>query len=243
MTSAHAVAAQARMELVLTLRRGESLVVMLAIPLLILVFFSRVGGLADSGSAIDFLAPGVIGLSVVAVSMVSFAISTAYDRAYGVLKLVGGSPLGRTGIILAKVIAVALIELVQLTVVATVAILLGWKPALAGVPQAVVIAAVGSAACTGLGLLMAGTLRAETTLALANLLFILFIPFSGVVVPLNDLPEVVAGISRLLPVTAFVEALRMALGGGVGLISVGFGILVVWTVVFFFAAVRTFRWE
>ncbi|MCC7075857.1 MAG: ABC transporter permease [Acidimicrobiia bacterium] len=235
-----AVTAQARMELVLTLRRGESLVVTLAIPLGLLVFMPR---LLSGTHSIDDVAPGIIALSVVATSMVAFAISTGYDRAYGVLKLIGGSPLGRGRLIVAKVMAILVIQTAQLVLVVGVALVLGWEPAPLGIPQVVLILAVGSAAFTGLGLLMAGTLRAEGTLALANLLFLVFIPLGGVIVPPADLPGVAAGISWLLPITPLVQSLRIAFDGGWGIGSVAFVLLCAWAVVLCVAAARWFRWE
>ncbi|MCE7882587.1 MAG: ABC transporter permease [Actinobacteria bacterium ATB1] len=235
-----AITAQARMEFLLTLRRGESLVVTLAIPLGLLVFMPRV--LGESGS-IDEITPGILALSVVATSMVSFAISTGYDRAYGVLKLIGGSPLGRPRLIVAKVLAILVIQAFQLALVVLIALLLGWAPAPVGIPQAILILAVGSAAFTGLGLLLAGTLRAEGTLAVSNLLFLVFVPMGGVIVPPDELPGVAEGMSWLLPITPFVESLRIAFEGGWAIASVPFALLCGWGAVLCFLAARNFRWE
>lgn len=237
------LAAQVGIELRLTMRRGESLVVNLVIPLLLLGFFSQVDLVGTGQATIDFLTPGVIALSVIATSMVSFAISTGYDRSYGVLKLLGGSPLGRGRLILAKILAIGTIQAGQIVCVVALALALGWQPVWSGIPQALVIGAVGSATFTGLGLLLAGTLRAEATLAVANLLFILFIPFGGVVYPVERMPVVVADVAKLLPVTAFSEALRRALGGFPALVSAPFALLCVWGIVFVVAAVRSFKWE
>lgn len=237
------LAAQTGIELRLTMRRGESLVVNIVIPLLLLGFFSQVDLLGSGQAAIDFVTPGVIALSVVATSMVSFAISTGYDRSYGVLKLLGGSPLGRGRLILAKILAIGTIQAGQITCVVVLALVLGWQPVWAGVPQAVLICVVGSATFTGLGLLLAGTLRAEATLAVSNLLFILFIPLGGVVYPVERMPLVLADIAKLLPVTAFSEALRRALSGLPSLATAPFALLCVWGVVLVVAAVRSFKWE
>lgn len=235
--------AQAGLEFRLTMRRGESLVVTLVIPLLLLGFFSKVDVLGNGEATIDFLTPGVIALSIIATSMVSFAISTGYDRSYGVLKLIGGSPLGRGRLILAKILAIGIIQLGQIVCVVALALALGWAPDWAGLPQAFVVAVVGSATFTGLGLLLAGTLRAEATLAVANLLFILFIPFGGVVYPVDRMPALVGDVAKLLPVTAFVEALRRAFAGTPALVSAPFALLCVWGVVLVVSAVRTFKWE
>lgn len=235
--------AQASIELRLTMRRGESLVVTLVIPLLLLGFFSQVDVVGNDVAAIDFLTPGVIALSIIATSMVSFAISTGYDRSYGVLKLLGGSPLGRGRLILAKVLAIGIIQLGQIVCVVALALALGWAPDWGGLPEAVVVAAVGSAAFTGLGLLLAGSLRAEATLAVANLLFILFIPLGGVVYPVDRMPALVGDAAKLLPVTAFAESLRHAFAGAPTILSAPFALLCVWAIIFLVGAVRTFKWE
>ena len=79
-----AVAAQVRTELTLTLRRGESLIVTLAIPLGVLVFFTKIDSAAPAGYArsVDFLVPGVLALAVMSAAMVSLAIATGFERRY-----------------------------------------------------------------------------------------------------------------------------------------------------------------
>ena len=77
-----ALAAQTRTELVLTMRRGESLLLIIGIPVLILVFFSTVDVLpkGDYPDAISFLAPGVIALAVMSTGMVQLAIGIGRER-------------------------------------------------------------------------------------------------------------------------------------------------------------------
>ena len=82
------------MELRLVLRRGENLFATIVIPTLVLVLFSSISILpTGTGRPVDFLLPGSIALGIVATSLVSLGITTAYDRSYGVLKRLGGSPL------------------------------------------------------------------------------------------------------------------------------------------------------
>src|SRR5438874_5765080 len=124
------VAALASMELRLALRRGENLLVMILIPVAVLLFFSGLGIIPQAGtSAVDFLLPGSIALAIIATSLVNLGIATAYERSYGVLKRLGGSPLPRGGLVAAKIAAVLASEIVQVVLLAlTATVLLGWFP-------------------------------------------------------------------------------------------------------------------
>ena len=84
------------------------------------------------------------------------------------------------------VIAVLVVEAIQLAVLAGVAALLGWRPA--GVAGATLVLGLGTWAFVTLGLLLAGTLRAEAVLGAANLLWVLLLVAGGVVVPPDLLP-------------------------------------------------------
>src|SRR5215831_15699230 len=113
-----AVTAQARAETVLQLRQGENLIVTLAIPLGILVFFAKVDAVSTNyAHPVDFLVPGVLSLAVMASAMVSLGIATGFERRYGVLKRLGSTPLSRGGLLLAKTATVLALELVQVILV------------------------------------------------------------------------------------------------------------------------------
>ena len=160
------VAAQARMETRLLLRNGEQLLLAVVIPLIVLVgglLASRRFDLGIEGRPVDLLVPGVLALAVMSTSFTSLAISTGFERRYGVLKRLGSSPLPRSGLLLGKVGALLVVELLQLIVLGGAGLLLGWRPDLtaAGVIGAVLVALLGTAAFAALGLLLAGTLRAD----------------------------------------------------------------------------------
>jgi ABC-2 type transport system permease protein len=238
-----AVLAQAAMELRLLLRSGESLLVTLGIPLGILGFFSVVDVLPTGDeAAVDFLVPGVLAISVAATGLVAVSIQTAFERKYGVLKRLGGTPLPRSGFLVAKGLAVAAVLLVQTCLVVGLALgLLGWSPA-GGALVAPVAVLLGAVTFTALGLLLAGTLRAEATLALANALFLVLLVISGVTFDAATLPDALAGIGRALPVGALGEVLRAAFAGD-GLDVAGLAVLGGWGVAATLLAARTFRWE
>jgi ABC-2 type transport system permease protein len=241
-----ATLAQTETELRLTARRGENLLVIIVIPVVVLLFFATVGILpAIAGRPVDFLLPGALALAIIATSLVNLGIATAYERNYGVLKRLGGSPLTRANLLTAKIAAVLAVEAAQIVLLlAVAAVVLGWHPgAGASVVVFVVAWVLGTVAFAGLGLLMAGALRAEATLALANGLFIAFLLLGGIVLPVDHLPSPLAEIAALLPAAALADAFRIALGSLDGSLVPPFAVLAVWGAIATILAARTFRWE
>jgi ABC-2 type transport system permease protein len=243
--------AQAAMELRLTARRGENLLVTLVIPVVLLLFFGSVPvdptggiGLEPPGPGAT-LVPGILALAIISTSLVNLGIATAYERSYGVLKLLGGSPLPRGGLIAAKMLAVLVVELVQFALIALIAAAaFRWAPGPnASVPLVVTALVLGTLTFAGLGLLMAGALRAEATLAGANGLYLVFLLLGGIVVPVDRLPGILADLARLLPAAALADALRTGLGAYSGDPTGSLAILAAWGLVAVGLASRTFRWE
>ena len=237
-----AVLAQARSETTLGLRRGESLVVTIGIPVGVLLFFGKVSQPTVSGDPLAFLVPGVLALAVMSSAMVSLGIGTGFDRRFGVLKRLGSTPLGRPGLLAAKTIYVLVIEVIQIAVLLAVSIAIGWEPS-GGLPLALVFLALGTIAFAGLGMLMAGTLRAEANLALANGLYLVLLFLGGMAYPLSRLPDAVRTFAELLPAAALAESVRGALDAEVHVSTHAVVVLVVWAIVLPVLAARLFRWE
>ncbi|MEV0353754.1 ABC transporter permease [Nonomuraea sp. NPDC050680] len=240
---ARMVMAQAAAETRATLRNGEQLLLTLIIPVLLLVGFSLaplidVGG----GRRIDFLAPGVLALAIMSTAFTGQAIATGFERRYGVLKRLGATPLSRAGLLLAKTVAVLAVEGVQVVVIVAVALALGWRPQ--GSPVgALLLVLLGTAAFSGLGLLMAGVLRAEATLAAANLVYLVLLGAGGVIFPLAKFPAGMRPALEVLPISALTGGLRSVLAGGAALPLGALGVLAAWAVLSLGIAARTFRWE
>ena len=240
--NASAVAAQTKLELAMTLRRGESLLVTLAIPIGILVFFGKVNPLSSiSGDPIDFLVPGVLSLAVMASAMVSLGIATGFERRYGVLKRLGSTPLSRGGLLAAKTLNVLAVEVLQVVVIVATGVALGWKLESTIIP-AIGVLLLGTIAFAGIGMLMAGTLRAEANLALANAAFLVLMFLGGMAYPLAKLPNTVESVARLLPAAALAECVRAVLGHHSFPVG-NFIVLVVWAIGAPLAAARWFKWE
>jgi ABC-2 type transport system permease protein len=237
------LAAQTGLELRLLLRNGEQLLLALVIPVLVLVGVTLVHAVElGAGRRIDIVTPGVFALAVMSTAFTGQAIATGFDRRYGVLKRLGATPLPRWGLIAGKTACVLVIEAGQVAILAVVALALGWHPH-GSVLDVLVLLAVGTAAFSGLGLLMAGTLRAEATLAAANLVWLLLLAGGGIVVPLDRLPDGVAAGLSVLPSAALTEGLRAVLQHGAGLPLGHLVVLLAWAVAGIAAASVTFRWE
>lgn len=240
------VAAQAGLELRTLLRNGEQLLLTAIIPVLLLVVFSSEAIVSiGKGSRIDFLAPGVLALAVMSTSFTSLAIGTAFERRYGVLKRLGATPLSRGGLVAAKAVTVLVIEAGQAVVIVAVSFALGWKPVLSvgSVLFAAAVMIAGSAAFSGLALLMAGTLRAEATLAGANLVYLVLLGVGGVVFPISKFPAAIRPLLRLLPSGAMSDGLRSVLQFGGGLPGRDLLVLLAWAAAGIWVASRAFRWE
>jgi ABC-2 type transport system permease protein len=239
------VLAQARMEAKLMLRNGEQLLLAVVIPVLVLVGGVTAGehlalDLDTSRPLVDVFTPGVIALAVMSTAFTSLAIATGFERRYGVIKRLGSSPLPRSGLLAGKVLALLIVELLQVIVIGAVGQLLGWtpKPGVLGVALAI---ALGTAAFASLGLFVAGVLRAEATLAAANLIYLLLMTGGGVVLPLTAYGSF-GDVVRWLPSGALGEAMRAGfIDGGVAWRDLG--VLIIWAVLGTTLTARTFQWE
>jgi ABC-2 type transport system permease protein len=229
--------------MLLTLRRGESLLVTLVIPLGILVFFSKVDAVNTTyKEPVDFLVPGVLALAVMSSAMVSLGIATGYERRYGVLKRLGSTPLSRAGLLSAKTLNVLVLEVVQAAVIVLTGVALGWHVT-GGLVAALALLLVGTVAFAGIGMLMAGTLRAEANLALANGLFLVLLFLGGMAYPLAKLPDALETFAKALPAAALSETVRAVVTPGHSFPTGELVVLLVWAIAAPLAAAQWFRWE
>ncbi|NJC22314.1 ABC-2 type transport system permease protein [Arthrobacter pigmenti] len=225
------------------LRNGEQLVLAIALPVLALTAIALTPLFDVLGAPrLESGTPGVIALCVLSTAFTGQGIATGFDRRYGVLRFLSTTPLGRGGLILGKVVAVGAVLVIQLAVIGTAAVLFGWQPAMEGILPALVMLIPGIAAFTALGLLIAGTLRPEATLAVTNLLWILLAAAGGTVIPRSSLPEAAQPLVGLLPSSALGDGLRAALQTGT-FDPASFALLCGWAAVAGLAAVRWFKWS
>jgi ABC-2 type transport system permease protein len=209
------VVAQARFDAGVLLRNGEQLLVAVVLPAAVLIVLVSAHSIPlGDGRRVDLAVPGVLALCVISSAFTGQAIATGFDRRYGVLRLLGVTPLGRTGLLAARSLAVLSVITVQFAVIAALGFGLGWEPALVGLPSAIVSTLLGTWAFAALGLLLGGTVRAEGVLALANLLWVAMLGLGGVVVAGSQLPDRFAALVAALPSAALGDSLRAALVSG-----------------------------
>lgn len=234
---------QTALEFRLQLRNAEQVGLTLIIPLLLLFFFN-LPLLYDLGvpRRIDFVVPSIIALAIMSASFTGLAIGTGFERKYAVLKRLGATALPRSVLVGGKTIAVLLLQLVQVVLICLVGAVLAWHPH--GNPALVVLLIVlGTAAFGGLGLLLAGTVRAEITLAAANLIWLILLFAGGIAIPLSKYPHGVAQVLQYLPSAALSGGLHRVLENGAALPVHDLATLIVWAAVALPAAARWFRWE
>jgi ABC-2 type transport system permease protein len=232
--------AQARAELVLMLRNGEQLLLTMVIPLALLVGLSTVDAVEVTGRRVDFFVPGVLALAVMSTAFTGQAIATGFDRQYGVLKRLGATPLPRSVLLQAKTLAVLSVEVLQVVLLCGVGLALGWHPH-GSFLGALLLVTVGTAAFAGLGLLLGGTLPGLTTLAVANLVWLVLLALGGVVFPLSKYGGAQHALVYL-PTAALADGLRSLLQHG-HLVARDVLVLGAWTLAGLTAASRWFRWE
>lgn len=242
------VAAQAAYETRTMLRNGEQLLLLIILPVMALFALTWMdlldGALPAGAERIDLAVPGVLALSVISNAFSGQGIQTGFDRRYGVLRQLSTTPLGRFGLIAGKLGAILAVLAVQTVLICGIGLALGWRPEPLSVLAMLLILGVGAAVFTGLGLLVAGTLRAEATLAVVNLLWVLLAAAGGTLGPAAALPGVLGWAASLLPSAALGESLRIVLvGTGHGPLVLHLAVLAVWGLLSWAATVRLFRWS
>ncbi len=234
---------QLRQELTVMARNGEQLLLLIGIPVLLLVFFSQTNVLPTDGLAnIDFLMPGILSLAIMSTAMVSLGIATGFERSYGVLKRLGTTPLGTKRLVAAKVVATCCIEIAQLLALVAVGLVLGWSPSSINLPSLLLALVLGTSCFAGLGLIMAGRLRAEVNLAAQNGLYLVLLLLGGILVPNSELPKSIAWLAEVLPSSLLSELLRGIFGNNELKIT-DLASLAIWALGACVVAIFSFKWS
>ena len=229
--------AHAGWELRLLLRNGEQLLLVFVIPIALLVGL-RALGVDWLGGSVPV--PTVLAVSILATAFTSLAIATGFERRSGALEFLGTTPLTRMDLLIGKLAATVCLTVVSVGAILLIGVLLGWQPRASWL-AALVVATIGVMAAGSWAIVMAGALRAEAVLALANALFILLVMFGGVIIPASRLPEPLATIVTFLPSGALAEGLRTSLASQAWPWA-SMGILLTWACAGTLVARRTFRW-
>ncbi len=234
---------QLRAELAILLRNGEQLLLTLIIPIILLTFFGSVDVLPTSGNEpLNFLVPGVYAVAIMSTAMVSTGIATGFERSYLVLKRLGATPLQRHELVFAKALSVFVVQIIQALVLFPIGIALGWRPQGTSWPIAVAAVFLGTLAFAGIGLLLAGRLKAEINLAAQNGLYLLLLLLGGMIIPIDSLPDAIGSVAQYLPSTGLADLLRHSLNGE-GELLVPAVTLGAWSLAMPPLAARLFRWS
>jgi len=236
--------AQARWETGLLLRNGEQLLLTLVIPAGIMLGLTLTDVLEQTSGPdrVPLALATVLTVSVISSAFTSLAIATAFERRSGALRLLGTTPLGRGELLAGKLMATAVVTALSALVALVVAVAVGWRPT-AGSAWTLVGLVLGTACFAAWGMALAGLLRAEAVLAVANGLFLALIMFGGVVIPADSLPGPFAALAPLLPSGALAESLTAPLVDGTAPSAASLLVLVIWLLAGTAVSVRTFRWS
>ena len=239
------IVSHTKLELRMLARNGEQLLLTVVLPLGLLLVMARTDvidvGASSDQERIDIVVPGILALAILSTSFTALAIQTGFERRYGVLRRVGTTPLSRANVLWGKALAVLVVETVQILLLGAVGVALGWQPEAVGLMLLIPLALLGSAALAALGLLLAGVVRAEATLALANLAY-LVLAGAGVLIPVSQLPDALEPWVELLPSAALATSFRLATMSA-ELDALAIVVLVAWCAVATAGIARYFRWE
>ena len=237
------LAAQAGIELRLALRGGEQVLLTLLIPTALLIGLTLVTLVPLPDPRVAAVTPGVLALAVMSTAFTAQAIALGFDRRYGVIRRLAATALPRWLLVAGRLVAVLGVVVVQVVVLTAIALALGWRPAVDGLGWAVLLVLLGCVAFGALGIFVGGTLRAEVTLAVANLIWLVLVFVGGIVVPIDEMPRGLAAVAQWLPTAALADGLRTSLATGAAPTEQQVLVLAVWAMLAGSAAVRLVRWR
>ncbi|MHA6618447.1 ABC transporter permease [Pseudonocardia sp. DLS-67] len=235
------LAAQSATELRLALRHGEQVLLTVLVPIVLLVGLTLLSVVPLPEPRIATVAPGVLALAVMSTAFTGQAIALGFDRRYGVVRRLAATALPRWLLVAGRLAAVLGVVAVQVVLLGAIAAALGWRPEPAGVGWALLLVLLGCAAFAALGMLLGGSLRAEITLAVANLVWFVLLFAGGIVIPVDQLPGPLAAVAAALPSGALAEGLRHTLATGAPPSAGAVLVLLAWTAVATALAIRFVR--
>lgn len=237
------VVAQSRYEFMLIMKNGEQLLLTLIIPIFLLIGLTMLPFIKGGQySRVEVVVPGIVALAIMSTAFTAQAISVGFDRRYGVLKLFGATPLTRMQLLIARTLAILVVEVIQIVLICAVGFALGWRQM--GYPFGTILMILaGTAAFSALAIALGGLLRAEATLATANAVYLVLLLAGGIVVPQSQMPSWLADIVSFLPSGALGNGLRDTMLGQVQIPWFNIVVLLCWCAAGSIVAAKTFKWE
>ena len=169
---------------------------------------------AGEGSYLQFMAPGVIGMTVLFTSMFS-GIALLWDRQFGFLKETLVAPVPRLWIMTGRTLGGATVAMIQGTLIFVVSLVAGFRPtSVMALPLALLVLALTAVVFAALGTAIGSSLKDMQGFQLVMNFMVMPIFFlSGALYPLSNLPRVLAWLTRIDPLTYGVDGVRGALIG------------------------------
>ncbi|MGH9409152.1 MAG: ABC transporter permease [Vicinamibacterales bacterium] len=186
---------------------GQPLLYLLALGFGLGPIFKKAG----EGSYLQFVAPGVIGMSVLFTSIFS-GIGLLWDRQFGFLKETLVAPVPRLHIMVGRTLGGASVAILQGLLIVIVCLLAGFRPSsLAAIPLALAFMVLIAIVFAALGTVIGSSLQNMQGFQLImNFLVMPIFFLSGALYPLNNLPVALAAVTRVDPLTYGIDGLRGA---------------------------------
>jgi len=194
---------------------------------------------------IDFLVPGILGLTVMQLGLFSVSFGFVQLKRTGALRRLFATPTSPAYFLAAQVTSRLIIGLTQVLVLLGVGLWFGLH-LVGSIALLLAISLLGSIIFLAIGFSIAGWAKNEDQAApVANLVSLPMTFLSGVFFSRDAMPAFLRTITDYLPLTYLNHALRSVVNDGAGLGAIGGDLLgmAIWAVIAFVLAVRLFRWE
>lgn len=198
---------------------------------------------------IDFVLPGQLGFSILAAGLFGVAFLFFNLRETLVLKRLSATPINRLNIILGETLARVIFQLIIISIIILIGhfgfkftLVNGWITVL----ELLLLSFFGLLVFMGFGFFVSGFAKSINTIpAFTNLLGFPQFMLAGTFFPVNNLPNWLQVISKILPLTYLNNAMRKVAFEGVHLTGclTELGALAIWGVIIYFAAIKLFKWE
>ncbi|HZP96212.1 MAG TPA: ABC transporter permease [Candidatus Limnocylindria bacterium] len=193
---------------------------------------------------VDFLTPGILGMTIMQLGISSVAFAFVVDRQRGVIRRIMATPISRRNFLAAHVLERLILAVLQVLILLGVAVLMFKVQVVGSILVLLVVTVLGAMLFLSLGFAVTGLVATENAAAPVTQLVTLPQMFlSGVFFSRDAAPAFLKPIADVLPLTYLNDALRSVSTGGAGLGDIGPQILglVAWIVVSFVLAFRFFR--
>lgn len=246
--NANMVVTQSVSESRMMLRRRETVFFSVLLPAMFMLLFGSIYGRIKDGSGvavINYLLPGYLVMAVMSVSFISLGSTTANERQYSILKRLGATPLPRAVLMFGKIAAISLVVAGAVIVLLTLGIAL-YGVTIKGSPlDLAAIVLLGILVFATIGLMVGGMVKAEAAPAILNAVYFPLLFLGGALLPLNQMPDWLQQIARILPSYYFTNALIDVMVKGHTLPEVwpNLAAMMAWGVGAILVASRTFKWE